>query len=410
MGELFVAYYAVAEASIFLKYQWPRPLRVLDLFAEFRNVRNGVAPPYGYKLNGALAFYGLPKVDKETVELAIRGGPYIAEEKVSFFNYCGRDVDALGALLDPVFQEAGLEDFRRLGQALMRGRYTVAAAQMEANGIPVDVRAFNPTSEFMPKILLRMIEAVDANFGVYEDGTFKSNCFAAYLIRRGIAWPKLASGALALDDTTFNRKVSEHPELKPLKKLRLTLGKVRLHELTDRAGPSESRNAQRFPFADGPELNRAIPNSYLGPPHGFVVLSCRRKGARSSIAISLARRLLSPRRSPVMQIYGPPINRATCTWLSPSRPGWFLWTNGGIAQTSPRSLQDLGAWDRLWHVGGWFGRAFRLASRIGARSHAAPSPHISRFLELVGRRCELRSARLAAGDSLWLADVVAARV
>ena len=63
--DLFVSYYAIAEASIFPALKWPRPLRVLDLYAEFRNLRNGVKPPTGFKLNGALAFYGLGLVPKE---------------------------------------------------------------------------------------------------------------------------------------------------------------------------------------------------------------------------------------------------------------------------------------------------------------------------------------------------------
>jgi DNA polymerase-1 len=230
--ELFVSYYAVAEASIFLALKWPRPLRVLDLFVEFRNLRNGVRPSTGFKLNGALAFYGLRLVSKEVVELAIRGKPFAPQERTLLQEYCADDRDALVRLLEPIFLEANLTDPLCLGRALLHGREMAAFAQVEANGIPVDVEAFTPTSVHMPKIVAKFTAAVDKDYGVYEDGAFSAALFGQYLIDKKIAWPKLKSGRLALDDETFKRKAEEYPELLPLHKLRTTLGKVRLHKLT----------------------------------------------------------------------------------------------------------------------------------------------------------------------------------
>lgn len=57
---LFVAYYASAESSCFLALGWPQPVNVIDLFAEFRNHTNGLTPPYGNNLLGALLYFGLP--------------------------------------------------------------------------------------------------------------------------------------------------------------------------------------------------------------------------------------------------------------------------------------------------------------------------------------------------------------
>jgi DNA polymerase I len=295
--DLFVAYYAVAEASCFLALNWPRPLRVLDLFAEFRNVTNGVKPKHGYSLNGALAHFGLPLVAKETRELAIRGGPFTREEEIQLPAYCAFDVDALERLLDPLFQATGLEDFVRLGQALLRGRYTVAAAQVEANGTPVDVESFEPTSALMPKILLRLIKNVDANFNVYEGGTFKAHRFAAYLIQHRIAWPKLASGALALDDATFKQKAHEYPELAPLHQLRSTLGRVRLHELT--IGPDRRNRTMLSVFRsltgrDQPSNAKFIfgPSSWIRsfivPPKGRAIAYCDYASQEVAIAAALS--------------------------------------------------------------------------------------------------------------------------
>jgi hypothetical protein len=204
--ELFIAYYAVAEASIFLRYKWPRPLRVLDLFVEFRNLRNGVRPSTGFKINGALAYYGLKLVPKEVVELAIRGGPYTPEERALLEEYCRLDAEALTRLLEPMFPEAGLSDPVRLGQALLRGRAMVSYAQVEANGIPIDVETFEPTSRLMPKIVEKFTKAIWGDYQAPEGVPF-AVWFADYLAQNEIPWPKLKSGRLALDDETFKQKI-----------------------------------------------------------------------------------------------------------------------------------------------------------------------------------------------------------
>jgi hypothetical protein len=69
---------------------------------------------------------------------------------------------------------------------------------------------------------------------------FSSAKFADYLARAGIAWPRLASGALDLSDDTVREMARIHPDrIGPLRELRHTLGQMRLHELT--VGP-DGRN------------------------------------------------------------------------------------------------------------------------------------------------------------------------
>src|SRR4051794_11702949 len=58
-GSLFVAYFASAELGCHLALGWGLPARVLDLYAEFRNLTNGLEPPLGAGLLGALAWHGL---------------------------------------------------------------------------------------------------------------------------------------------------------------------------------------------------------------------------------------------------------------------------------------------------------------------------------------------------------------
>src|SRR5262245_45806634 len=61
--ELFVAYYASAELGCHLALDWPVPVRVLDLCAEFKLQTSGLPVPCGRGLLGALSWYGLPALD-----------------------------------------------------------------------------------------------------------------------------------------------------------------------------------------------------------------------------------------------------------------------------------------------------------------------------------------------------------
>lgn len=100
---LFVAYYASAEIGCHLALHWPVPAYVLDLFAEFRNLTNGLDVPCGNGLLGALAWFGLDSItaaDKTMMrDLALRGGPWTQAERVALLAYCESDVDALARLL-----------------------------------------------------------------------------------------------------------------------------------------------------------------------------------------------------------------------------------------------------------------------------------------------------------------------
>lgn len=61
--------------------------------------------------------------------------------------------------------------------------------------------------------------------------TFSAERFAAWLIRAGVPWPRLPSGSLALDDSTFRALAKAHPAVAPLRELRHTLGELRLESL-----------------------------------------------------------------------------------------------------------------------------------------------------------------------------------
>ncbi|MGB3291101.1 MAG: DNA polymerase [Burkholderiaceae bacterium] len=230
---LFVAYYASAEMGCHLALDWPLPINVLDLYAEFRVETNGKYLASGNGLLGALAYYGEQGIDalEKTAmrDLILRGGDYNTDEQQSILDYCESDVVATAKLLRMMTKVLG--GHRRHAFALNRGDYTKAVARMESNGIPVDVEMLERLRVNWSGMQDKLIARVDENYGVYEGRTFKQARFLDYLQRHDIPWPMLASGRPALDDDTFADQCKTWSQLTPLKELRQALSRLRLADL-----------------------------------------------------------------------------------------------------------------------------------------------------------------------------------
>jgi DNA polymerase I len=226
---LFVAYYASAEIACHLALDWPVPERVLDLFTEFRNRTNGVPPENGSGLLGALAYHGLDgigAVEKDEMrDLVLRGGPWTDAEREAILNYCASDVAALARLLPAMLPQIDLP------RALLRGRYMVAAARMERNGVPIDTETLNRLRHHWSDIQDQLVADIDANYGVFDGRTFKTDRFADWLARNNIPWPRLESGRLDRSDDTFREMARAYPAVAPLRELRAALSEMRLSDL-----------------------------------------------------------------------------------------------------------------------------------------------------------------------------------
>jgi hypothetical protein len=118
-----------------------------------------------------------------------------------------------------------------LPRALLRGRYMVAAARIERNGVPIDATTLGDLNRYWSDIQDQLITDIDANYGVYERRTFKHDRFAAWLAQSGIAWPRLDSGKLDLSDDTFRQMARAYPAIAPLRELRSALSQMRLSDL-----------------------------------------------------------------------------------------------------------------------------------------------------------------------------------
>jgi DNA polymerase I len=234
---LLVAYYASAEISCHLALGWPVPQRVLDLFTEFRNRTNGVPTGNGAGLLGALAYHGLDGIgagEKDEMRaLVLRGGPWSDIERTQILDYCESDVAALARLLPAMLPKIDLP------RALLRGRYMVAVARMERNGVPIDVSTLELLKRNWSKIQDQLIGEIDADYCVYDGRSFKADRFAAWLGRVGIPWPRLDSGRLDLSDDAFREMARGYPAVAPLRELRGALSEMRLSDL---AVGRDSRN------------------------------------------------------------------------------------------------------------------------------------------------------------------------
>jgi hypothetical protein len=226
---LFVAFYASAEMDCFQMLGWEHPTHVLDLFAEFRCLTNGLRLGYGNGLLGALLHYGLPSIGGEQKDalrdLILTGGPWTAAEQLTILDYCESDVVALAHLLGAM---QGQIDWPR---ALLRGRYMKSVSCMQMNGVPLDSNIHKLLLSRWGDIQDQLIVEVDIDYGVYDGRSFKTNRWEEYLVANNISWPRLDSGRLDMCDDTFRAMARTNPLVAPMRELRSSLSEMRLSSL-----------------------------------------------------------------------------------------------------------------------------------------------------------------------------------
>lgn len=259
---LFVAYYASAEINCFISLGWKPPVNVLDLFAEFRVHTNGLRPAQGNGLLGAMLHFGIQGIGTDQKDkmrdLILSMGPWSSSEKSLILDYCESDVDALAKLLPK------MEKHIDLPRALLRGQYMCAIAQMEANGVPIDMQLLNKLKSNWTVLQERLITSIDRAFGVYEGTAFKTKKFKQYLAVAGIPWPMKESGALDLSDDTFKERSLAFPQLQPLRELRHAISQMRLNGL--QVGDDGRNRCLLSPFQASTGRNQPSSNKFIFAP------------------------------------------------------------------------------------------------------------------------------------------------
>ena len=256
---VFVAYYASAELGCFLSLGWQMPVRILDLFTEFRNLTNGWPTVAGNSLLGALMHFGLDGIgagEKEQMRERIsRGGPWAKGERQAILDYCESDVVALDRLLPVMLPSIDLD------RALYRGRSMSATAVMEHHGVPVNSERLGQIRERWESIKDHLIARINPDYQVYEGQTFKTEKFQRFLNRYSIPWPVLESGQLDLEDKTFRQMSKIHPIIAPLRELRYSLSKLRLNDVT--VGSDARNRCLLSPFGGRSSRNTPSNSEYI---------------------------------------------------------------------------------------------------------------------------------------------------
>jgi DNA polymerase-1 len=300
---LFVAYNNAAEMGCFLALGWPMPARQLDLFVEYKMLRNETRPK-GAKsppanLLAAMEFYSLNTIGAVTKYdmqmLALRGGPYTMAEREALSDYCAGDVDATERLL-----RAMLPRIRILtAEPLMRARYMSAVAGMYRTGLPIDAELYTRFVERWPRIKPRLIIEVEKehDYGVFEGEVFKRDRFGALLEREGISWPLLPSGWPDHDKETWKEMSALHPQLEPLRQLRKMLKQMSSTGFV--VGRDGCNRPSLFPFGQATGRNNPsnaefifgaakAMRSFIRPPGGWAVVVIDWKQQEYAIAAALS--------------------------------------------------------------------------------------------------------------------------
>ena len=261
-SSLLVAFLASAELGCFLQLGWQLPVNVLDLYAEHRVRTNGLILPTDNSLIGVCALRGITTITSARKhamrDVIMRQNTWSATETQEIMEYCAEDVIITGKLLRKVVREIDMP------RALLRGRYMKAVAHMERTGIPIDLPLLDQLREQWTFLKLRLIQDVDARFGVYDGTSFKAKQFMDLLKRLRIPWPLLPAGMPMLDNDTFKEQARAYPAVNSLHELRSTIGKLRLTGL--HVGRDGRNRCMLSPFSSSTGRNQPSNSKFLFGP------------------------------------------------------------------------------------------------------------------------------------------------
>jgi DNA polymerase-1 len=281
---LFVAFSAAAELGVLLKLGVSLPRHILDLFLEYRALRNGRRAKIGKdSMLEALAVYGVASVDagekKEMQALAMRGGPWSSTEPTLLMDYCRSDVDGLLALLPKM--EPELTRLFHPDEMLFRGRSATALARSYRTGIPLDVETLTEIDEQRGPIRVAVAAASEAthHWGIYNaEGGFSHAAYTKWVERHEIPLPLTATGHYTTKDEELEKLETGYPMLGPLRSCRNILKVLERFTLTvDADGRSRPYANQRGSITgrnQPPGFIFSLPRAFrplIKPPGGYGV-------------------------------------------------------------------------------------------------------------------------------------------
>ena len=293
---LLVCFYATAELNCFKVLGWEMPARVIDLFVLQRALYNGLPLNWlkpdledqklGRGLNDSLLFHGLHEFvnpeKKEMQQLSAAGGPFDSTTMGALIEYCTSDVAATAALFGKLAPKISQLP-KGLDWLIYAGAYQKAVSSMEIRGVPIDYPLFTKMRENWEGIKKGLIEKVNANYGVFEGGSFSFARFANYLKRHGIPWERTATGRLKDDADTWRNAQCIYPGLVELAQLKLTLRDMRT--LTVEVGEDSRNRCMLSVFSSITSRNQPSTSKFIfgnaawlrgliRPPKGRALIYC----------------------------------------------------------------------------------------------------------------------------------------
>jgi DNA polymerase-1 len=193
-----------------------------------------------------------------TRDLILTGGPWDRDQKVEILEYCESDVDALLLLSAEIIPKIDID------QALFRGRYSAAVAQMEHNGVPVDIEYLERLKANWKAIKSEFVRKLTADYGIYDGTSFRVENFRLWLIKNKIPWPTLESGALNLQDAAFKDMARSYPAVVPIREARTILSRMRLSTLA--VGNDNRNRCMLSPFGTRTGRNTPSNSKYIFGP------------------------------------------------------------------------------------------------------------------------------------------------
>jgi len=213
---LFIAFNSNAEAACMLELGWGLPKYVWDPYViqkklYFGKIQNA---PGAFGLLRTALRYGITEVMSEQEkknfrDLILNNQTYTTEQLNSIIKYCLEDVLLTERLY---YRQLGVIEINNpnniekiISQNIFHSTALAHTAQVERNGIPVDVELFNDFQIQFPKIKEQLIENINKKYDIYENGKFNHEKFEKFVKALGLynRWPTTNTGKLKTDRKTI---------------------------------------------------------------------------------------------------------------------------------------------------------------------------------------------------------------
>ena len=220
---LFICHYAVAEVSCDIVRGITKPTFIFDSFVEEKKMLNGKIK-VGFGLLDTCERYNIKGVMSEAHktlwrDTIINNFPnYSDEEQQGILKYNLEDVLTNEKLFYAQLEKLSFKNnnyHQIVSQACFHGRSMGVCAQIEHNGIPVNLEIYNDLDKHYEEVKKLEIDSLTKVFDCYDGDKFSNKKFATAIEKEGLLerWPKTEKGRLKTDDRTIYRFAEVSPAI-----------------------------------------------------------------------------------------------------------------------------------------------------------------------------------------------------